>query len=88
MDCELCHEGIEPGRQYNMGENSHMVAHRECLMREALGGIGHHLGHEYWCSIRRDPDAGLTRHQSAVLVLTLMELLGPETMAANAIPPT
>jgi hypothetical protein len=42
--------------------------HRECALRQVLGGIGHHLNHEHWCVHEQDPDAGLTYRQSALEV--------------------
>lgn len=53
-----------------------MTAHRECLLREVTGGIGHLIAHDYWCNVRADPDAGLTRRQSALLVDLYVALVG------------
>lgn len=43
-------------------------AHKECSLREVMGGIGHLENHELWCTQEHDPDAGLGRRQSALLV--------------------
>jgi hypothetical protein len=59
--------------------------HRECALREVLGGIGHHLGHEYWCQQMHDPDAGLSYHQSALMVMRLYELLGDELITRDPV---
>ena len=53
-----------------------MVGHRECFLRETIGGIGHLIAHEYWCSQRSDPDAGLTYRQSALLTDLYVALVG------------
>jgi hypothetical protein len=85
MTCPICDEAIDsPDTIVLYTEDGPRPSHRECMLREVMGGIGHHLGHEYWCTQRDDPDAGLTRRQSAVMVAKLLELLGPNAMAANA----
>lgn len=50
--------------------------HRTCMLREVTGGIGHHIAHEYWCTLCGDPDAGLTRRQSALLVDAYIKIVG------------
>lgn len=50
--------------------------HRSCMLREVLGGIGHLIAHEYWCEQKHDPDAGLTRRQSALLVRHFYSIVG------------
>lgn len=57
-------------------EEGPRYGHRECALREVLGGIGHHVAHEYWCKQHHDPDAGLTRRQSARLVAAWVEIMG------------
>lgn len=42
--------------------------HKECSLREVLGGIGHNLDHDTWCTEYHDPDAGLGLRQSALLL--------------------
>jgi hypothetical protein len=41
-------------------------AHRACLLRSVLGGIGHLTNHGYWCGEMKDPDAGMTFRQSSL----------------------
>jgi hypothetical protein len=52
------------------------LAHRICMLRDVIGGIGHLIAHPYWCDERNDPDAGLSRYQSARLVQTWVEVVG------------
>ena len=75
--CVLCDEPIGHYDAW-VPLNAQQLAHHECSLREVMGGIGHHLGHDYWCAQQRDTDAGLTYRQSAVLVKVLVELLGVE----------
>jgi hypothetical protein len=57
--------------------DTHQInAHRECLLRDAIGGIGHLIAHEFWCVLRHDPDAGFTYRQSALLVAASVHVLG------------
>lgn len=43
--------------------------HRECALREVLGGAGHFMDHIYWCEGEgADPDGGLGRRASALWV--------------------
>jgi hypothetical protein len=68
-DCLWCDEPLDddvaPGVVYTPEGPRHQ--HVECALREVMGGIGHLIAHEYWCIERHDPDAGLTRRQSALL---------------------
>jgi hypothetical protein len=59
-------------------EEGRRLTHRECSLREVTGGIGHLIAHEYWCQQRHDPDAGLTHHQSSLLVMRWFEVCGPD----------
>jgi hypothetical protein len=64
--CVLCAEPIGPD------DDAHPCApgraHRECLLRAVVGGIGHLEDHPYWCTQMQDPDGGRTYRQSAVEV--------------------
>lgn len=66
MICELCREDIDPSDVFPSVTT--MVAHRECGLRSAVGGIGHLIDHAHFCSALGDPDAGLSYRLSAVLV--------------------
>jgi hypothetical protein len=59
--------------------------HPECGLRMVIGGIGHLIAHEYWCSQRRDPDAGLTYRQSALLVRAWVDVMGIEETVQRSI---
>lgn len=69
-DCPLCGETVadedEP-RLIGTPEGKRL-AHRECLLRVALGGIGHLEDHAHWCEEMNDPDGGRTLRQSALEV--------------------
>ena len=45
-----------------------LPVHRECSLRDVLGGWGHLTDHYYWCRQRKDPDGGKSRRASALLV--------------------
>lgn len=66
MNCPLCDELVLPT------DDSHpvsgMPAHRECLLRNVMGGIGHLENHNYWCNEMHDPDGGRTYRQSGLEV--------------------
>jgi hypothetical protein len=42
--------------------------HKECSLRDVLGGIGHLQNHLHWCVYERDPDGGLSRRESSLMV--------------------
>lgn len=64
--CALCNEpAIGDARPMNTRGD---WAHRVCLLRSALGGIGHFEDHDLWCVERGDPDGGRTYYQSALEV--------------------
>ncbi len=58
--------------------------HRECALRSVLGGIGHQIAHEYWCLQRNDPDGGLSRRQSALMVAAMYDVVGEDEVAKRA----
>ena len=72
MICPLCWEQIGEGEELALGgiwvEGNYRRAHRECALRNVLGGIGHLRDHALWCIERKDPDAGLSFRESAKLV--------------------
>jgi hypothetical protein len=64
--CELCQEPMD--------DPDLTMAHRECMLRDVLGGIGHHIAHDYWCKQRHDPDAGFTYRESAQMVYAIFHV--------------
>lgn len=85
MTCELCQEGIHPG-DVSRGVKT-MIAHRECLLRSGIGGIGHLLDHAHFCKGDLGPDAGLSYRLSALLVDAYVAHVGvSETVARSVIP--
>jgi len=64
--CVLCEQAIQAGEPVR--ELSGSNAHRECLLRSVLGGIGHLEDHQHWCIEVGDPDGGRTYRQSAIEV--------------------
>lgn len=61
--CPLCDEPISAGD--DVRPVGAVAAHRECLVRAVIGGIGHHEDHDYWCTTVGDPDGGRTYRESA-----------------------
>jgi len=82
--CAFCNEVVDHADTW-VGLNPAQLGHQECALRSVLGGIGHHLAHDYWCTEHGDPDAGLTYRQSAKLVKLLVELLGVDEVSARAV---
>jgi hypothetical protein len=72
-ECLLCGEVVQEtderaeGRWFDMDGVSHKV-HRECALREVLGGIGHLTDHNYWCVVKGDPNGGVSYRESAKAV--------------------
>ena len=72
--CPLCEEPVtaeqarDPRAQPIGGLGGDRIAHRECLLRDVMGGIGHLTDHVYWCHEMHDPDGGRTLRQSALEV--------------------
>jgi len=65
--CALCEQTILAGEDVRP-INCEGRAHRECLLRSVLGGIGHLEDHQHWCVEVGDPDGGRTFRQSAIEV--------------------
>ena len=85
--CVLCEELIEDGDRGSFmgvimaGHNVHQrPVHRECSLRNVLGGIGH-LNGSSSCPCRGgdDPDDGHTFRESALLVWEWVERNGMPT---------
>jgi hypothetical protein len=86
-ECPLCHEIVVRDTRVLHTPEGPRLAHRECMLRDVMGGIGHLIAHDYWCTQRDDPDAGLTRHQSARLVDAFSHIVGiGESAKAVAVP--
>jgi len=76
--CVLCNEpgpDLYRGTEVNSPEGVRH-AHAACLLRMAIGGIGHLIAHNYWCVQKGDPDAGLTYYQSAKLAAEYINMIG------------
>lgn len=84
--CALCDEDISTYDAW-VPLNPMQYGHHECSIREVLGGIGHHLGHEYWCLQQRAPDAGLTYRQSAKMIVALIDVLGIDEVSKGSVVP-
>lgn len=76
-DCQLCGTQLDP-----VFDDEAM--HRECALRSVMGGIGHLIAHDYWCTERHDPNAGLTYRQSALLVDAFVMVVGVDEAARRA----
>lgn len=64
--CFYCGESIREGDRG--GVNLMGAFQQECAFRAAMGGIGHHEDHAFWCGQMGDPDGGRTYRQSALEV--------------------
>lgn len=85
LNCPLCDEEVDAAGDTRTlyTEDGPQVAHRECMLRSVMGGIGHLIAHEYWCTQHHDPDAGLTFRQSALLCDAYVHVMGVEEAAAR-----
>lgn len=68
MICPLCSEPIGDNDLDVRPINGDGRAHRPCLLRSVVGGIGHLEDHERWCLGEHDPDGGRSYRQSALEV--------------------
>ena len=80
LDCILCGEPITdhpstcaPITILVGVEFEQRLAHRECMVRSIIGGIGHLENHAYWCEQMHDPDGGRSYRQSALAVDAMMQ---------------
>jgi len=87
-ECIYCDEECDPNPDRVVGTMmGPRYFHQECALREVLGGIGHQIAHEFWCTRMHDPDAGLTRRQSSLMVAFMYEMLGDELITRSAFAP-
>lgn len=75
-ECPLCGEEVGDDTRTLGTPEGPRQAHRVCLLRDAMGGIGHLLDHQFFCLGTGDPDAGLTYYQSARLVDAYFNIVG------------
>jgi hypothetical protein len=70
LTCCMCLEVVDEGDcgTFTRLNGDLKPLHRECGMREVLGGIGHLMDHHTWCQIVGDPDAGRSYRESALEV--------------------
>lgn len=71
--CLLCSHEVTPYNEQAEGmwldeSGNRRKVHRECALRNVIGGIGHIEDHNKWCLINNDPDMGLGFRKSAQLV--------------------
>ena len=59
---------IHRNDEADLAFRSSCYSHRECSLRAVLGGIGHHIDHDFWCLDRKDPDGTVSLRTSALLV--------------------
>jgi len=90
VNCVLCEEEVE---EQDMSawpihtEYGQRQAHRQCMLRSSIGGIGHLIAHQFWCNEMGDPDAGLTYRQSALMVQRWVEVVGIEDAVTRSVTP-
>jgi hypothetical protein len=75
-ECPLCGKIVVRDSRLLHTQDGPRLTHRVCMLRDSMGGIGHLIAHEYWCDEMADPDAGLTRYQSAQLVDAYVTIVG------------
>lgn len=84
--CAYCGEPVEPDYVPPNGADQAMcngrLAHNECGLRSALGGIGHLEDHAHWCVEMGDPDGGRSYRESARLVYQWVRQHSIEAAAA------
>lgn len=76
-ECPLCRTEVDAEAEAEVesrgmaiwdADGQQKAVHPECMLRMALGGIGHLTDHAYWCGERKDPDMGLSFRESALAV--------------------
>lgn len=72
MSCMHCHERFVEGDNGAVMPTGY-AQHRECALRSVIGGIGHVLDHDLWCTIEGDPDGTIGKRASAILVWQLSQ---------------
>jgi hypothetical protein len=77
--CPLCEEPILLNEDFGPINGGTERAHRECLLRCVMGGIGHLTNHAYWCVEMYDPDGGRSYRQSALEVDQYIHALAEES---------
>lgn len=77
VNCILCDEPM--GSEPSVAATQPM--HRICGLRDVLGGAGHLIDHSFYCEILHDPDAGLPRRLSALIVEAFVKYYGVDEVS-------
>ncbi|MGD0386301.1 MAG: hypothetical protein ABSB73_09210 [Solirubrobacteraceae bacterium] len=64
--CAWCQQAVKEGDNGRIAAAG-FTEHRECSLRNAMGGIGHLVDHARYCRGELGTDAGLSRRQSSLL---------------------
>ena len=85
-DCQMCGEPMTSMEEKeSIAKHRYLIVHRECGLRSALGGIGHHVDHYKWCVQAGDPDMGLSYRESARRVDALVAGWGIDAVVASSV---
>lgn len=79
--CALCDEDVPEGADIDATN-----VHRECLLANVIGPLGHHLDHSLWCDNIGDPHAGLGARAGNIKVAELVDRYGLEAVAKGEFP--
>lgn len=79
--CVLCDETIENGTTFDR-----TTVHRECMLANIIGPLGHHLDHDFWCVNMADSHCGLGVRLANLDLAALVDRYGLEAIMKGDFP--
>jgi hypothetical protein len=79
--CVLCDETIANGETFDRS-----TVHRECLLANIIGPLGHHLDHDFWCINMADSHCGLGVRLANLDLAALVDRHGLEAVMKGDFP--
>lgn len=79
--CVICDDSLPNGAEFDR-----TLVHRECLLANLIGPLGHHLDHDFWCANMGDSNCGLGARLAAIDLMALVERHGLTAVVRGEFP--
>jgi hypothetical protein len=79
--CALCDGNVPEGADFDRTK-----VHRECLLANVIGPLGHHLDHGFWCENMDDPHCGRGVRQANLDLAALVDRHGLRAVVTGDFP--
>lgn len=81
--CLLCDENNKAPEKADFDRSK---VHRECMLANVIGPLGHHLDHDFWCLNMDDPNCGRGTRQANLDLAALVARYGINAIMSGDFP--